>query len=143
MPFKKGESGNPKGRPKGSRNARLIALEALLSGEEKNIMKKALAIALDDENDSQIQALKLCLERLMPPVKDNPISLKLPKMEVTSDLPKITSAIFNAVTKGEITPLESVSLLKVVDAHRNALETTTLKDELDELKETVEAQNHG
>jgi Family of unknown function (DUF5681) len=32
-PFEKGVSGNPTGRPRGSRNATTLALEALLDGQ--------------------------------------------------------------------------------------------------------------
>jgi len=32
-PFKKGQNGNPGGRPKGTRNKTTLAIEALLDGE--------------------------------------------------------------------------------------------------------------
>ena len=39
--FKPGQSGNPSGRPHGSRNKATLALEALLDGEGEAITRKA------------------------------------------------------------------------------------------------------
>jgi hypothetical protein len=40
-PFKPGQSGNPNGRPKGSRNAATLALESLLDGLAEALTQKA------------------------------------------------------------------------------------------------------
>jgi Family of unknown function (DUF5681) len=39
-PFKAGRSGNPEGRPRGSRNKATMAVEALLDGEAKAIARR-------------------------------------------------------------------------------------------------------
>jgi Family of unknown function (DUF5681) len=39
-PFQKGKSGNPYGRPKGSRNATALALESLLDGQATALTQK-------------------------------------------------------------------------------------------------------
>ena len=56
-PFQKGESGNPDGRPKGSRNATTLALEILLDGQAAALTQKAIDLALTGE----MAALRLCL----------------------------------------------------------------------------------
>jgi hypothetical protein len=45
-PFQKGQSGNPDGRPKGSRNATTLALETLLDGQATALTQKAIDLAL-------------------------------------------------------------------------------------------------
>jgi len=40
-PFQKGQSGNPDGRPKGSRNATTLALETLLDGQATALTQKS------------------------------------------------------------------------------------------------------
>jgi len=42
MPFQKGQSGNPAGRPPGSRNKKTLVLEALLEGEAEGIARGLL-----------------------------------------------------------------------------------------------------
>jgi uncharacterized protein DUF5681 len=44
-PFKPGQSGNPKDRPKGARNRATIAAESLLDGEAEALTRKAIELA--------------------------------------------------------------------------------------------------
>lgn len=44
--FAKGKSGNPNGRPQGSRNAATLALESLLDGQAEALTQKAIDLAL-------------------------------------------------------------------------------------------------
>ena len=57
------------GRPKGSRNKATIAIESLLQGQAEALTQTAVTIAL--EGDSV--ALQLCMERIAPAPKDQPI----------------------------------------------------------------------
>lgn len=61
--FRKGVSGNPKGRPKGARNKTTTMAEALLEGQAEALVQKLVSMALE----GNITALRLCLERLIPP----------------------------------------------------------------------------
>jgi len=79
-------------------------------------------------------ALRLCLERLLPPRKDRPISFTLPKIKGAEDLPKVLGAILEAVAQGEITPGEGQTLTPMLDAYRKALETTDLEARLTALE---------
>ena len=56
--FQKGQSGNPRGRPAGSRNNATLACEALLEGQAEALTQKAVDMALAGDT----VALKLCLE---------------------------------------------------------------------------------
>ena len=44
MPFEKGESGNPAGRPRGSRNRATLLMEGLLADDAEAIGRKAIAM---------------------------------------------------------------------------------------------------
>jgi Family of unknown function (DUF5681) len=44
-PFAPGQSGNPKGRPVGSRNRATLAIDALLDGEGEVLTRKAITLA--------------------------------------------------------------------------------------------------
>jgi uncharacterized protein DUF5681 len=73
--FKPGQSGNPSGRPKGSRHKTTLAIEELLDGEAEEITRKAIEKAKDGDT----AALRICLDRLSPPRKDRHIELSMPK----------------------------------------------------------------
>jgi hypothetical protein len=66
--FVKGQSGNPRGRPKGARNTTTVALETLLDGQAQALTQKAIDLALAGD----ITALRLCLDRILPVRKDRP-----------------------------------------------------------------------
>ena len=104
--FKTGQSGNPGGRPKGSLNKATLASQALLDGEAEALTRKVVELA---KNGHPV-ALRLCLERLLPPRKDRPISFTLPETKSAADLPKALLAILEAVAQGEITPGEGQAL---------------------------------
>ena len=44
--FQVGQSGNPEGRPRGSRNRATIAVQELLDGEGEVIARKAIELAI-------------------------------------------------------------------------------------------------
>jgi len=69
-------------------------------------------------------ALRLCLERLLPPRKDRPISLALPKIRGADDLPEALGAILEAVAQGVITPGEGQTLSAILEAYRKGLDMT-------------------
>lgn len=120
--FRPGQSGNPAGKAKGTRNATTLALEALLDGEAASLTRKAIELAQDGDT----VALRLCLDRLLPPRKDRPIAFALPPIETTDDLPRATGAIVAAVAAGELTPAEAAEISKTLDVHVRAIEATEL-----------------
>jgi len=62
--FQPGESGNPSGRPKGSPDSRTV-LRELLKPHAVELVQKAVDMALE----GNVQALKLCLDRCIPPLR--------------------------------------------------------------------------
>ena len=82
--FRAGTSGNPSGRPVGSRNKGTLFLEELLDGEGEGLTRKAIQLGLKGDPF----ALRLCLERLLPPRKERRIELALPKVTRRSTPPR-------------------------------------------------------
>src|SRR5450631_2561963 len=82
-PFKPGQSGNPSGRPKGSRNATTLALESLLDGQATALTQKAIDLALAGD----MAALRICMDRILPPRKDRPIAFDSPQSRPLPKLP--------------------------------------------------------
>ncbi len=111
-------SGNP-GRPKGSRHKATLAVEALLEGQGEALTRKAVDMALEGNTT----ALRLCLERIASPRKDTPVQFDLPDIETAEDAAEAARAILRAVSAGDVTPLEAVSIVAVVEQFRRTLET--------------------
>ena len=53
------------------------AIESILQGQAKALIQTAVAKALERDR----VALRLCMERIAPTSKDQPVSFSLPKME--------------------------------------------------------------
>ena len=136
-PWKPGQSGNPSGRPKGSRNKALLALQALLDGEADEIGRKAVEMA----KTGDVAAMRLVMERLLPPRKDRPIMFTLPKLETAADAVKATAALVEAVSVGDITPGEASELSKLVDGFTNALKAEDLQKRVEAIEAALGASS--
>jgi hypothetical protein len=124
--FPKGKSGNPRGKPKGTRNRSTLIAEQLFANEVEDICKTVI----QEAKAGDMQAAKMILDRLLPPRKDNPIQIDLPKMENSSDLLKAVECITNAVGSGQISPCEGETLARIIDVHTKALELTEFEKRL-------------
>jgi hypothetical protein len=117
-PFPKGKSGNPKGRPQGSRNKATIALEALISGEAERVVQTMIEAA----KNGDVAAAKALLDRLIPPRKGRSIMLDLPRVESGADLVHALSATIDAMANGVVTPDEAATVAGVLEQKHKAIE---------------------
>ena len=108
--FQKGQSGNPRGRPMGSRNNATLACEALLEGQAEALTQKAVDMALAGDTT----ALKICIDRIYPARKDRPVTFPLPPINTARDAADVMSSVMNAVAAGQLTPADASELSKVV-----------------------------
>src|SRR4051794_39990122 len=111
-PFQPGQSGNPGGKPKGTRSHALRKLDAILDGDAESILRKASELA---QGGDPTALRALCLDRLLPPRKDRPVPFELPPIESPADLTKATGALLQAVAASELTPSEAADIGKSVD----------------------------
>ncbi len=124
--FQPGQSGNPAGRPKGARNKTTLAIEALLDGEAEAISRKAIALA----KDGDMTAIRLCMDRIVPPRKDRPVPFPMPKMESAADAVKASAAVIAAVAEGELTLSEAAELTTMVEVFARTIEVADLEKRL-------------
>jgi hypothetical protein len=118
-PFRKGQSGNPAGRPPGVRNRATQNAQLLLEGEAETLTRKAVELALDGDP----RALRLCLDRLIAPRRERSIRLTLPPIDSVADIAGAMAAITTAIARGDITPGEALELTQVVETFARAIET--------------------
>jgi hypothetical protein len=129
--FVKGTSGNPSGRPPGSRNKTTLMMEGLLEGEAEQLFRKAVELALGGD----VQALRLCLERLMPPRKDRLVHFDIPPVDNLNDIALALKHILGAISEGQITPQEGEILSRIVDMQANLIAAQDLKERVEKLEE--------
>jgi hypothetical protein len=138
--FKKGQSGNPNGRPTGSCNKATMLAEKIfdekLFGEDRKadaIITKAIELA----ENGDTACIRLCLDRITPPRKDRPVCFELPAMTEVKDSVNASAAIVAAVAAGELTPTEAAELSKVVDGYARTLQAVEFEARLTKLEKTI------
>lgn len=132
--FAKGTSGNPAGRPPGSRNKTTLAMQALLEGEAEQLTRKAVEMVLAGD----LNAMRLCLERLIPPRKDRPIFLDLPAIQNAEDIAAAMTKVVQAVASGEITPTEGQVMANILSAQTGVLGAVDMEGRVKRLEQHLE-----
>jgi hypothetical protein len=134
--FVRGESGNPQGRPLGSRNRASLLMEDLLDGRAKALTEKAIEKALTGD----VFALRLCMERMMPVRRERSLTLHLPAPATAQDITAGFASVVEALAHGELTPSETSALAELLESARKALETTDLARRIEELESRAEEE---
>ena len=129
--YKKGASGNPSGRPTGSRNRATLMAEQFLEGQSEQLIRKVVDMA----NGGNILAMRLCLERVLPIRKERTIELELPPAKNAQDLAANYDRVLAAVSEGRITPTEAQSLTEILDSQARLFENVDMERRLQELEE--------
>ena len=111
------------GRPKGSRNKATIAIESLLEGQSEALTQTAISKALDGDS----VALRLCLDRIAPPMKDKPVFFPLPQIQGAMDASRAAGSVLGAVSEGTLTPIEGSRVMGLIDSYRRTLELTDIE----------------
>jgi hypothetical protein len=127
-PFAKGNGGR---RP-GSRNKSTLLAEALLRGEEVELVRKAIELA----KGGDAQMLKFLLDRILP--KDRPVKIDLPQIRSPGDAAIAMTALIQAVAAGEIAPAEGTSVASLVAGIHRFVDITHLRERIDALEAEIE-----
>ncbi|WP_280569770.1 DUF5681 domain-containing protein [Chromohalobacter sp. 296-RDG] len=125
--YKPGQSGNPRGRPKGTKDARTRWRQSLEKhGDE--LVAKAVEMALEGDG----QALKLCIDRAIPAYRPaaEPVRFEMQGDTLTDK----ASEILNAVSRGEIDPQTGRSLIDAIGSLVKVQEVDDIQRRLDALE---------
>ena len=133
MRFQKGESGNPAGRPRGVLNHATLLAQELLAARVESIAGKLIELA----EGGDMRAIRVCMDRLVPAIKDQPIAVELPPIEKPADSVAAAAAIAAAVAAGELTAAEAARLAKVVDVYVRALDSKGFDERLGKLEKEI------
>ena len=100
-------------------------------GEAEALTRRAVELALKGDGT----ALRLCLDRLVPPRKDRPVEIDLPAVQSAGDASNAMAAVVEAVAAGDLTPGEAETVAKLLDIFVRTLEATEFERRLTVLEE--------
>lgn len=125
--FAPGHSGNP-----GGRSGQTQAIREKLAAGADAVTRKILAAA----KKGDMQACRLILERLVPPVKATAevVSFDLDD----TDLPSAAKSILRAVAAGNLPPDQGRSLIEGLGAVARVIEVAELQKAVEELRQQME-----
>ncbi len=120
--FKPGQSGNPAGKPRGTRNHVLEALDRIGNEAAQDVLRQAVQAARGGDQ----RAAEMILSRVWPVRKGRPISLDLPAIQSPADIASAVSIVVAGVAEGRVTPDEGHTIASLLDLQRRAVETADL-----------------
>ena len=131
MTYRKGESGNPEGRPPGIRDRRL-AMRDLLVPHADALVAKAVELALNGDS----AALRICIDRLIPAAKakDDPVSL--PPM--TGSLADKGRIVIEALGAEQLSPEEAGTILQALATQARIVEGDELEKRIAALEKSAD-----
>ncbi len=133
MAFKPGQSGNPNGRPKGTGKA--IAFRDALDKHRMDLVAKTVELALAGD----FSALKMCLDRIYPPLKTREEPIMLP-FQPGDSLVKKGDIVIQATAEGEIPPDIAARLLQGLANQARLIETTELTTRIAALEAAIKGE---
>jgi len=129
--FRKGQSGNPQGRPRGSgltgKLRKAIATEA----------KEIITAMVDKAKEGDTAAARLLLDRVLPALKAEAAPVAIPGMQAGS-LSERASAALEAAAKGELSPDTAAALVAAVGGLARIIEIDELERRIAALEERHE-----
>ena len=126
--YQKGQSGNPKGRPKGSVSQRKIR-EAI-----QKDMPEIIASMLSLAKSGDTSAARLLLDRVLPPMKSGDTLVDIP---LSGELTVDAKQVLQAIGSGLLTPDQGTKLLSGIGSLARVIEI----DELVQRVAALEASN--
>jgi hypothetical protein len=123
-----GQSGNPKGKPKGARHRATVMAEKLLGSDLPDVIKSVITAA----KEGDMTAAKIIMDRLVPVRKGRPVRFELPSG--IAGLGEAFAALVTAVSQGTLTTEEGASVAKLLELQRAAIETGELAERIAKLE---------
>jgi hypothetical protein len=128
-PFEQGNKMS-KGRPPGSRNQRSVLAETMGS-HGVALVKQCQVLAMKGNT----AAMRLCMERLLPPCKASNSRFVLPAVKTAADIGLALQSVLQEVARGRLSAQEGEAISVILENHRRAIETEAFGKRLEALEQ--------
>ena len=118
--FKKGQSGNPQGRPKGS--GLNVQLRQAIADSANDIV----TMLLEQAKAGDIQAAKILLDRVCPSLKSESQPIDIPAL-AEGTLTERAQAIIDATANGQLAPDTATNMVNAIATYAKIIETSELE----------------
>lgn len=130
MPFIRGQSGNPTGKPAG------LTPRALFREQVRTAMPDIVAGLVEQAQAGDLVAIKIILDRCVPALKQTSDATALPD---TTDgtLAERGMHIITAAAAGQITPDDAVASMALLTAQAKLVEQTEIVQRLESIENAL------
>src|SRR5262249_14191078 len=94
-----------------------------VGGRRRGDRRKAIAMA----KQGDMAAIRLCMDRLSPPRKGEPVAFELPPLEKPADSVPAAATNLAPAAARDLAPSEAAELAKVIDVYVRAIATNALR----------------
>jgi hypothetical protein len=91
--------------------------------------------AVDAAINGDMAAIKMIMDRMLPPARSRPISIELPPITDIASVSIAQSEILKAVTEGDLLLEEAEALTGLLEARRRSFEAADLEERIKQLEE--------
>jgi hypothetical protein len=131
--FKRGVSGNPAGRARGSRNKAMAMLDKIGADSAGDVLRAVVEAA----RGGDMAAASLLLSRAWPARRGRPVVVEMPAITTAADVTLALSAITAAVAEGRLTTTEAAELATLIESVRKSIETVEIEERLRRIEERL------
>jgi hypothetical protein len=132
-----GSSGNPSGRPRGSRNRVSELAHDLLGGAAEEVVQRLIVMARDGDRF----ALRLVLDRVAPVRRDRRVDLaELRDVSTAADLVIASGQVIALAASGDLTLEESRAFMALLRDQRAAIDAADLHARVEALELELERE---
>jgi|SRR5690554_5357767 len=131
--FKKGESGNPLGRPKGS------GLTGELRKAIANDAQDIISNLIEQAKGGDTTAAKVLLDRILPPLKAEAQAVNIAEFNAGGLIEK-AGAVLGATANGELAPDIAAQLISAVATLAKVIEVEELEQRLNTLEQQLKSK---
>jgi hypothetical protein len=102
----------------------------LAEGQAERLIQKVVELA----EAGDIACLRMCLDRLWPIRKGQPLKVDLPAIDTPRDMLPAIASVWNAVREGRVTPEEAGALSFLIDRSLHAIELESVVKRVEALE---------